>query len=78
MSNWLDKALETVSSVAVGYFNADAQKEQAQIQQSIAESTIETNRMNAITANNAKNILLVVGGTIGALLVYKMAVKVLK
>lgn len=78
MSNWLDKALDTVSNVAVGYFSADAQKEQAQIQQSIAESTIETNRMNAITANNAKNILLVVGGTIGALLVYKMAVKVLK
>mgnify|MGYP003289121894 CR=1 FL=1 len=78
MSNWLDKALDTVSSVAVGYFSADAQKEQAQIQQSIAESTIETNRMNAITANNAKNILLVIGGTIGALLVYKMAVKVLK
>lgn len=78
MSNWLDKALDTVSNVAVGYFSADAQKEQAQIQQSIAESTIETNRMNAITANNAKNILLVVGGTIGALLVYKMAVNVLK
>lgn len=78
MSNWLDKALDTVSNVAVGYFSADAQKEQAQIQQSIAESTIETNRMNAITANNAKNILLVIGGTIGALLVYKMAVKVLK
>lgn len=78
MSNWLDKALDTVSNVAVGYFTADAQKEQAEIEKSIAQSTIETNKMNAQTAQQAKNILLVVGGTIGALLVYKMAVKVLK
>ena len=78
MANWLDKALDTVSTVAVGYFSADAQKEQAQIEKSIAESTIETNKMNAQTAQQAKNILLVIGGTIGALLVYKMAVKTLR
>lgn len=78
MANWFETALQSVTTVASSYFTADAQKEQAKIQQSIADSTIETNRMNAITSNNAKNILLVLGGTIGALLVYKMAVKVLK
>ena len=78
MASWLDKALDTVSNVAVGYFQADAQKEQAEIEKSIAQSTIETNRLNAQTTNTAKNILLILGGTIGALLVYKMAVKTLK
>lgn len=78
MASWLDKALDTVSNVAVGYFQADAQKEQAEIEKSIAQSTIETNRLNAQTTNTAKNILLILGGTIGALLVYKVAVKTLK
>lgn len=77
-SNWFDKALDSVTTIASSYFTADAQKEQAEIQQSIAESTIETNKMNAITSNNAKNILLVIGGTIGVLLAYRMAVKILK
>ena len=60
------------------YFTNEAQKEQVQIQQSIADSTIETNRLNAITTNKAKNVLLIIGGTIGALLAYRMAVKILK
>lgn len=78
MASWLDKALDTVSNVAVGYFQADAQKERADIEKSIAQSTIETNRLNAQTTNTAKNIVLILGGTIGALLVYKMAIKTLK
>lgn len=78
MANWFDTALQSVTTIASSYFTADAQKEQAEIEKSIAQSTIETNRMNAQTTNTAKNILLILGGTIGALLVYKMAVKVLK
>lgn len=78
MSNWFESALQSVTTIASSYFTADAQKEQAQIEKSIAQSTIETNRLNAQTTNTAKNILLVLGGTIGALLVYKMAVKTLK
>ncbi len=76
--SWFDKALQSVTTIASSYFTAEAQKEQAQINQSIADSTIEQNRLNAVTANNAKNVLLVIGGTIGALLVYRMAVKILK
>ena len=78
MANWFDTALQSVTTIASSYFTADAQKEQAEIEKSIAQSTIETNRMNAQTTNTAKNILLILGGTIGALLVYKMAVKTLK
>lgn len=78
MANWFDTALQSVTTIASSYFTADAQKEQAEIEKSIAQSTIETNRLNAQTTNTAKNIVLILGGTIGALLVYKMAVKVLK
>lgn len=78
MANWFETALQSVTTIASSYFTADAQKEQAEIEKSIAQSTIETNRMNAQTTNTAKNIVLILGGTIGALLVYKMAVKVLK
>lgn len=78
MANWFETALQSVTTIASSYFTADAQKEKAEIEKSIAESTIETNRMNAQTTNTAKNIVLILGGTIGALLVYKMAVKVLK
>lgn len=78
MANWFDTALQSVTTIASSYFTADAQKEQAEIEKSIAQSTIETNRLNAQTTNTAKNILLILGGTIGALLVYKMAVKTLK
>lgn len=78
MANWFDTALQSVTTIASSYFTADAQKEQAEIEKSIAQSTIETNRLNAQTTNTAKNILLIIGGTIGALLVYKMAVKTLK
>lgn len=76
--SWFDKAMQSVTTIASSYFTSEAQKEQAQISQSIADSTIEQNRLNAVTANNAKNVLLVIGGTIGALLVYRMAVKILK
>ena len=78
MANWFDTALQSVTTIASSYFTADAQKEQAEIEKSIAQSTIETNRLNAQTTNTAKNILLILGGTIGALLVYKKAVKTLK
>lgn len=78
MANWFETALQSVTTIASSYFTADAQKEQAEIEKSIAQSTIETNRLNAQTTNTAKNILLILGGTIGALLVYKMAVKTLK
>lgn len=78
MANWFETALQSVTTIASSYFTADAQKEQAEIEKSIAQSTIETNRLNAQTTNTAKNILLIIGGTIGALLVYKMAVKTLK
>lgn len=77
-STWFDKALQSVTTIASSYFTNEAQKEQVQIQQSIADSTIETNRLNAITTNKAKNVLLIIGGTIGALLAYRMAVKILK
>ena len=78
MANWFDTALQSVTTIASSYFTADAQKEKAEIEKSIAQSTIETNRLNAQTTNTAKNIVLILGGTIGALLVYKMAVKTLK
>lgn len=78
MANWFETALQSVTTIASSYFTADAQKEQAEIEKSIAQSTIEQNKMNAQTTNTAKNIVLILGGTIGALLVYKMAVKTLK
>lgn len=78
MANWFETALQSVTTIASSYFTADAQKEKAEIEKSIAQSTIETNRLNAQTTNTAKNIVLILGGTIGALLVYKMAVKTLK
>lgn len=76
--SWLDKALGVVKEIVPAYYNAKTAKEQAQVQNAITESTIAQENSKQASIQTVKNVLLIVGGTLGAILVYKTAIKLLK
>lgn len=76
--SWLDKALGVVKEIVPAYYNAKTAQEQAQVQNAITESTIAQENSKQASIQTVKNVLLIVGGTLGAILVYKTAIKLLK
>ena len=77
-TNWLDNLIQATTTITTSYFQSRADKEAAKVQASINENTLETDKQAKISANTTRNVLLIVGGTLGALLVYKTAKKLLK
>lgn len=77
-TSWVDTAIQAVQTIASQYYQGEAAKETAKVQASIEKSQIDANNTQKIQTNIVKNVLLVVGGTLGVLLVYKVAKNILK
>ena len=58
--------------------SAQAAREAAKVQTSIETSTAQSAAQQAASTNLAKNIVLVIGGTLGAILLFGWAKKALK
>ena len=74
----LNKALEATTTITSSYFQGQAAKESAKVQAAVNESTLETDKQAKISANTARNVLLIVGGTLGLILAFNTAKKLLK
>lgn len=74
----LNNAIEASKTITSSYFQGQADKESAKVQAAINESTQETDKQTKISANTTRNILLIVGGTLGLLLAFQTAKKLLK
>ena len=74
----LNNALKASETITASYFQGQAAKESAKVKAAINESTQETDNQTKLSANMTRNILLIVGGTLGLILVYQTAKRVLK
>ena len=76
--SWLDKALGVVKEIVPAYYGAKTAKEQAEVQNAITQSTIAQENTKSASMQTVKNVLLIVGGTLGAILAYQTIRKLLK
>lgn len=81
-SNWLVETLQEVKTWVAPYYDYRAEKEKAKLQTAIDTNTInqqaQTQAQATISNNTTKNILLVVGGTLGLVLAFGLLKKALK
>jgi len=77
-ADWLNNAINGVVTIVDAKYGARAAKESAALQASINESTAQTAAQQASNNNMVRNVLLVVGGTLGLILVYGVAKKALR
>lgn len=77
-NDWLSQILQATTTITSSYFQGQAAKESAKVQAAVNESTLETDKQAKITANTTRNVLLIVGGTLGLILAYQTAKKLLK
>lgn len=77
-NNWLQTAINAVVTITDSKYKAQAAKEAAKVQASIDTSTAKTAAQEERSTNMVRNILIVVGGTLGLILAYGVARKLLK
>lgn len=77
-NSWLNTALNSAVILLDANYKYKTAKEAAKVQSSIDTSTAETAAQQEKTNNMIKNVFWVVGGTLGLLLAYGVAKKVLK
>lgn len=77
-NNWLQTAINAVVTITDSRYKAQAAKEAAKVQASIDTSTAKTAAQEERSTNMVRNILIVVGGTLGLILAYGVARKLLK
>ena len=77
-SNWLNAAINGAVVLLDSNYKLRAAKEAAKVQSSIESSTAQTAAQQEKSNNMTKNILLVVGGTLGLILAFGVAKKLLK
>lgn len=75
---WLNNAINGAVVLLDSKYKAQAAKEAAKVQSSIETSTAQTAAQQAQSTNVVRNVLLVVGGTLGLILAFGVAKKVLK
>lgn len=77
-SNWLNTAINGAVVLLDSNYKLRAAKEAAKVQSSIEESTAQTAAQQERQTNVAKNVILVVGSTLGLILAFGVAKKLLK
>jgi len=77
-NSWLQTAINGAVVLLDSNYKYKAEKEAAKVQSSIEKNTTETAAQQAQSTNMVRNVLLVVGGTLGLLLAFGVAKKVLK
>ena len=77
-NSWLQTAINGAVVLLDGNYKYKTEKEAAKVQSSIESNTAKTAAQEAQSNNMVRNVLLVVGGTLGLLLVFGVAKKVLK
>lgn len=80
--SWLNNALSTVQTIVAPYYEYRAEKEKAKLQTAIETNTVATTQQTQAQAtlsnNTAKNVILVVGATLGMILAFGLLKKALK
>lgn len=77
-NSWLQTAINGAVVLLDSNYKYKAEKEAAKVQTSIENNTAKTAAQQAQSNNMVRNVLLVVGGTLGLLLAFGVAKKVLK
>ena len=77
-NSWLQTAINGAVVLLDSNYRYRAEKEAAKLQNSIEKNTTETAAQQAQSNNMVRNVLLVVGGTLGLILAFGVAKKVLK
>lgn len=76
--DWLDKLLDVVKVGGDVYAATQTSKASAQLNQAIQTSNVSQQASASTTSHMAKNVLLVVGGTLGLILVFSTVKSMLK
>lgn len=77
-NSWLQTAINGAVVLLDSNYKYKAEKEAAKVQSSIETSTTQTAAQQAQSTNMVRNVLLIVGGTLGLILAFGVAKKVLK
>ena len=81
-SNWLVETLQGVQTIVAPYYEYKAEKEKAKLQTAIETNTVSATQQaqtqTTISNNMTRNVLLVVGGTLGLVLAFSFLKKALK
>lgn len=81
-SNWLSETIQQVTTLVAPYYEYKSEKEKAKLQSAIDSNTVSTTQQTqaqtTLSNNMTKNILLVVGGTLGLVLAFGLLKKALK
>ena len=77
-NSWLNTAINSAVVLLDANYKYKTAKEAAKVQSSIDTSTAQTAAQQEKAQNIIKNVFWVVGGTLGLLLAYGVAKKVLK
>ena len=74
--DYLQQAINGIVTLGSSYFKSRSEAEASKLQAATTASAIETDK--AVSSNTTRNILLIVGGTLGLILVFSTAKKLLK
>lgn len=77
-SDWLQTAIDAYTTITQTRYNAQAAKEAAKVQSSIETSTAQTAAQQEKSTLLVRNVLLVLGGSLGLILLFGIAKKALK
>ena len=77
-SDWLQTAIDAYTTITKTRYNAQAAKEAAKVQSSIETSTAKTAAQEEKSTLLVRNVLLVLGGSLGLILLFGVAKKALK
>lgn len=81
-AGWLERLIQPAQEFVASYYNYQTAKEQARLQAGISNNTAQTEAQQQAQAtastNLVRNVLLVVGGTLGLVLAFGLAKKALK
>lgn len=77
-NDWLQTAINAAVTLTDSKYKAQAAKEAAKVQASIDTNTAKTAAQEEKSVNLVRNVLIVVGGTLGLILAYGVARKILK
>lgn len=74
--DYIQQAIDGLVTLGSSYFSSRSASEASKLQAATTASSIETER--AISSNTTRNILIIVGGTLGLILAFSTAKKLLK
>ena len=77
-TSWLDAIIAGTTTITASYFTGKAAQETAKAQAVVAQNQVDANKQAQVSNNTMRNILIIVGGTLGALLVYQTARRIIK